>query len=183
MVLLMRETSGARDVGRRFVVLGIGLGGAQMTDAAAPGPPEDGSDEVHETETETERRRAAGDDVLLDALAAGLSYVEAGALAGVSARTARRRLTDHDFASHLARRRAARVSDVTGRLTVGSERAVQVLLDALDSEVGGERLRAAELVLNMGRRFRGDSDVDLRLSTLEAGRLPAPAEDVDEEAS
>lgn len=35
----------------------------------------------------------------------------------------------------------------------------------------------------MGRRFRGDSDVDLRLSTLEAGRLPAPAEDVDEEAS
>ena len=123
MVLLMRETSGARDVGRRFVVVGIGLGGAQMTDAAASGPPDDDSDEVRETDTETERRRAAGDDVLLDALAAGLSYVEAGALAGVSARTARRRLTDPDFASHLARRRAARVSDVTGRLTVGSERA------------------------------------------------------------
>ncbi len=152
-----------------------------MTDAAEPGSPEDGSGQGDETEAD--RRRAAGDEVLLDALAAGLSYVEAGALAGVSGRTARRRLTDPGFASALARRRAARVSDVTGRLTVGSERAVQVLLDALDSEVAGERLRAAELILNLGRRFRMDTDVDLRLATLEAGRPPVTADVVDEEAS
>lgn len=117
---------------------------------------------------EADRRRAAGDEVLLDALASGLSYIEAGELAGVSARTARRRVSDAPFATELARRRAARVSDVTGMLLVGSDRAVQVLLEALESGVTGERLRAAELVLNMSRRFRSDSDVDLRLAALEA---------------
>ncbi len=136
-----------------------------MVIPAQPEPPQDGAGDADGTEAD--RRRAAGDEVLLDALATGLSYLEAGELAGLSARTVRRRLTAPDFAAELARRRAMRVSDVTGRLVAASERAVQVLLELLESQVAGERLRSAELILNMGRRFRSDTDIDVRLSTLE----------------
>ncbi len=137
-----------------------------MVIPAQPEPPQDGAGDADGTEAD--RRREAGDEVLLDALATGLSYLEAGELAGLSARTVRRRMTAPDFAAELARRRAMRVSDVTGRLVAASERAVQVLLELLESQVAGERLRSAELILNMGRRFRSDTDIDVRLSTLEA---------------
>jgi len=136
-----------------------------MVIPAQPEPPQDSAGDADGTEAD--RRRAAGDEVLLDALATGLSYLEAGEFAGLSARTVRRRLTAPDFAAELARRRAMRVSDVTGRLVAASERAVQVLLELLESQVAGERLRSAELILNMGRRFRSDTDIDVRLSTLE----------------
>jgi len=139
-------------------------------------PPQDGAADAQHSETD--RRRAAGDEVLLDALATGLSYLEAGELAELSARTVRRRLTAPDFAAELARRRAMRVSDVTGRLVAASERAVQVLLELLESQVAGERLRSAELILNMGRRFRSDTDIDVRLSTLEARPAQVAARDV-----
>jgi len=150
-----------------------------MVIPAQPEPPQDGAGDADGTEAD--RRRAAGDEVLLDALATGLSYLEAGELAGLSARTVRRRLTAPDFAAELARRRAMRVSDVTGRLVAASERAVQVLLELLESQVAGERLRSAELILNMGRRFRSDTDIDVRLSTWEARPAQVAARGVAEE--
>lgn len=150
-----------------------------MVIPAQPEPPQDGAGDADGTEAD--RRRAAGDEVLLDALATGLSYLEAGEFAGLSARTVRRRLTAPDFAAELARRRAMRVSDVTGRLVAASERAVQVLLELLESQVAGERLRSAELILNMGRRFRSDTDIDVRLSTLEARPAQVAARGVAEE--
>lgn len=140
---------------------------------ASTTPPEGSDDGVDDSERQ--HRRAAGDEVLLDALATGLSYLDAGVLAGLSARTVRRRMTDPSFAAELARRRAMRVSDVTGRLLSVSGRAVQVLVELLDSQVTGERLRSAELILNLGRRFRGDSDVDARLVALEAPSQNAAA--------
>lgn len=141
-------------------------------DAATP--PQDGPDDADQ-DSEQQRRRAAGDEVLLDALATGLSYLDAGVLAGLSARTVRRRMTDPRFAAELARRRSMRVSDVTGTLLSVSGRAVQVLIDLLDSQVAGERLRSAELILNLGRRFRTDTDVDARLAALEAPTQKVPA--------
>ena len=140
---------------------------------ASTSPPEGSDDGVDDSERQY--RRAAGDEVLLDALATGLSYLDAGVLAGLSARTVRRRMTDPSFAAELARRRAMRVSDVTGRLLSVSGRAVQVLVELLDSQVTGERLRSAELILNLGRRFRSDSDVDARLVALEAPSQKAAA--------
>lgn len=113
-------------------------------------------------------RREAEDEVLLDALAAGLSYESAGALGGVSARTVRRRVSDVGFAAEVARRRSARVELITGRLTGLCERALQVLENCLDSDRPGDQLRAAEMVLTMTRRFRADSDVHARLAALEA---------------
>ena len=125
--------------------------------------------------SETQARRAAGNDVLLDALAAGRSYSEAGVLAGVAPRTVGRRMAEPSFAAELARRRAMRVSDITGRLLSTSERALDVLEECLGAERPGDRLRAAELILTMTRRFRLEVDVDARLAALEGATSPVEA--------
>ena len=114
------------------------------------------------------RRREAGDEVLLEALAAGSSYEAAGELASVSARTVRRRMAEPAFAAEVARRRADRIAAVTGRLAGLCEQALAVLENCLGSERPGDQLRAAELVLTMTRRFRSDVDVDARLAAVEA---------------
>lgn len=99
-----------------------------MSDEIVPhdGPPEE--------MLEAQHRRTAGNEVLLAALAAGRPYSEAGALAGVAARTVRRRMAEPAFVAELARRRAMRVSDITGRLLGSSERALGVLEECLDAD-------------------------------------------------
>ena len=63
-------------------------------------------------------------DVLLDALAAGLTHSEAAVLAGVSSKTVQRRLKGSDFAAELARRHSMRVVELTGQLTALAPAAV-----------------------------------------------------------
>ncbi len=106
---------------------------------------------------------------MLEALAAGSAYETAASAAGVSARTVRRRMTDPLFAAELARRRAVRVSDLTGQMMNLGARAVSVLGEALDAEAVGDRLRAANLILTSLRRYRSDGDLELRLTALEEG--------------
>lgn len=146
-----------------------------MSDAIVPqdGPAEGAS--------ETEARRVAGNEVLLDALAAGRSYSEAGVLAGVAARTVRRRMAEPAFVSELARRRAMRVSDIAGRLLWSSERALGVLEECLDADRPADRLRAAELILTMTRRFRTEVDTDARLVALESPAAPAEVAEAEED--
>ncbi len=107
--------------------------------------------------------------MMLEALAAGSGYADAAATAGVSARTVRRRMTDPLFAAELARRRAVRVSDLTGQMMGLGARAIAVLGEALDAESVGDRLRAANLILTSLRRYRADGDLELRLTALEEG--------------
>lgn len=127
---------------------------------------------------EAERRRAVADELILEALAAGVAYADAGSAAGVSARTVRRRMADPLFAAELARRRAVRVSDLTGQMMGLGARAVSVLGEALEAEAVGDRLRAANLILTALRRYRADGDLELRLTALEkgTGTFPAAAE-------
>jgi len=124
---------------------------------------------LHEAAGEGVRRRAAADELMLEALAAGSAYENAASAAGVSARTVRRRMTDPLFAAELARRRAVRVSDLTGQIMNLGARAVSVLGEALDAEAVGDRLRAANLILTSLRRYRADGDLELRLTALEEG--------------
>ncbi len=126
-------------------------------------------DAVSREADEAERRRAVADELILEALAAGAAYADAGSAAGVSARTVRRRMADPLFAAELARRRAVRVSDLTGQMMGLGARAVSVLGEALEAEAVGDRLRAANLILTALRRYRADSDLELRLTALEEG--------------
>ena len=112
-------------------------------------PPEPGSPEF-----------SSEDTIILEALGAGLTHAESAALAGVSTKTVQRRLERTAFASALATRRRQRTDEITGLLQGAGERAVRVLLETLDSVITGERLRAAHMILEQGRRFGMDARLD-----------------------
>jgi hypothetical protein len=118
-------------------------------------------------------RREASDEILVEGLAAGLSFVQAGDLAGVSSKTVQRRLQDPEFARRVSRRRDERVGEVTGLLVDASHAAVGVLREGLGAERFADRLRSAQLILTMSGRFRELEDLSARLAEVEA-RLNEP---------
>jgi hypothetical protein len=141
---------------------------------------------VVERLSEPQERRAAQDEILVGALASGLSYSEAGAQAGVVSRTVARRLEDPQFASRVSRRRAELVSTVAGRLAGAAAEAVATVLHELrEAERSADRLRAASLLLSQVLRFRRDEELEARLRLVEE-RLglgtaePVSVEDGDE---
>jgi hypothetical protein len=112
-------------------------------------------------------RRQAEDEILIEALAEGRTYAAAAALTAGSARTVRRRMTDPDFAAQVSRRRAERVSELTGALVSLSARALQTLEECLDAERPGDRIRAAQVVLGAVHRYREATEFEARLTELE----------------
>lgn len=113
-------------------------------------------------------------EAVVEALAAGTSYSEAGRAVKVTARTVQRWLDEDDGAMlrRVAQRRREMTSEVTGRLTDASARAVTVLTEALDAEEDRHRLRAAQLILSLTTRFRTVEELETRVVELVA-RLDA----------
>jgi hypothetical protein len=118
------------------------------------------------TKSETETRREAQDGVILDALARGLPYREAGEMAGVSARTVRRRMSEEDFAQEVRSRRSERVSALTGQLVTGSEQAVGTLVECLAAEKQADRIRASSALLHYSERYRAQSDLQAEMAEI-----------------
>ncbi len=118
---------------------------------------------------EAVRRRAHQDEILIEALADGLSYSAAAALsrAPVSARTVRRRMADPAFVAEVHQRRAQRVGEVTGMLVRLAHRAVAALDECLEADRPSDQIRAAEVVLGQLHRFRDQVDLEERLRELE----------------
>lgn len=125
-------------------------------------------DQPDDDTDEGQLRRQAADEVLLDALAVGNSYAGAGELAGCSARTARRRVSDPAFRAELAQRRAARTLELAGSVSTLEVLALATLRDCLASERDSDRIRAAAVALSAGQRLRQAVDVDDRLAAQEA---------------
>ena len=97
-----------------------------------------------------QRETQPADDVLIEALATGSTYREAGATVGVGARTVSRRLEDPDFAVRVTKRRAemaeetkARIRQVASARVNGVLRAQEVLVELLDNEDPRVQLAAA----------------------------------------
>ena len=131
------------------------------------------------SEGESATRRAAQQDVALEALARGSSYGQAGNLAGVTAKTVQRWMQDRAFSRQLADRRGARLSEVTGLLLDATTDAVAVIhRECLEAEKASDRLRAASLLLTLSTRMRDKLDVETRLGEVEAfvGLVSAPAD-------
>lgn len=126
------------------------------------------SEGSNESSDESGRRRQHQDEVLVEALAEGLSYVAAGQLARVSARTVRRRMSDGGLGALVAERRSQRAGQVTGVLVGLAGRAVATLGDCLAAERPADRIRAAQVVLSELHRFRDQVDLEERLCQLEA---------------
>ncbi len=111
--------------------------------------------------------RESIDEVLIAALSAGMSHAQAAVLAGVSTKTVQRRHGDESFVIEIARRRARRVDELTGRLSELTQRALEAIEFCLEAGPLPARLRAAEVVFHLFGRLRAEVDVDTRLSHLE----------------
>lgn len=115
-----------------------------------------------------EARRLDVDEVIIAALAAGQTYAEAAAIAGVSARTVRRRMSEPEFAREVSTRRGEHMAVVTGQLLSAGPDAVAVLREALSCDQAPVRLRAAQLLLSLGAKSRAVTDWESRLAAVEA---------------
>jgi hypothetical protein len=93
------------------------------------------------------------DDLLIELLGEGWTHQRVADSAGVSTKTVQRRMNDPAFAAVVSRRRRERVAQVSGRLITTSDRAIDVLREALESDDPKVSLRAAALVLDHGHRF------------------------------
>ncbi|MFL5244140.1 MAG: hypothetical protein ACJ8FY_18705 [Gemmataceae bacterium] len=113
-------------------------------------------------------RRKKADELLLAALACGATAESAARQAGVSVRTARRRLADPAFRRLCSQHRLETAQRVTGMVTVGSLEAARVLLTMLDAkESASVRLRAARTFLELGPKMREEADLAPRVAALE----------------
>ncbi len=115
------------------------------------------------------RRRRPGDDLLVLALAQGRTQADAAAFAGVSERTVRRRLLEPEFNRRIRAERDQLVKDTASRLTSLYPKAVDALEQTLDAESGHVRLRAVELVIDLGNALRDRAEIESRLIEVEHG--------------
>ena len=113
-------------------------------------------------------RRDAQNDIIKSALANGASYSEAGALAGVDARTVQRRMTDPSFRATVSKHRTDMVSQLTGRLVAGSGDALEVIAREMrQGQRSADRIRAASLYLTLSLRFHDQSNLEARMRKVE----------------
>lgn len=88
-----------------------------------------------------------GDDKLFAALVSGCHIQNAARAAGISERTAYRRLEDPKFRAQLERSRRALRESVLARLSDAGLDAISTLVDLLESEDENVRLKAAKTIL------------------------------------
>ena len=113
------------------------------------------------------RDRNRGDELLLGALAAGSPVEQAAETAGVSVRTAYRRLADPAFARHLAQARDELISSALGELVECASEAVATLRALLSASDERVRLGAAKSTLEHLLRLRETLTLSQRLAVLE----------------
>ena len=111
--------------------------------------------------------RKTADNALAVALASGMTVAAAAHVAGVSERTAHRRLADAAFARRVTEIRGEMVSRAVGRMTRGMTAAANTLLALLEAADERVRLGAAKAVLELGVKLREATELEARLLALE----------------
>ena len=112
--------------------------------------------------------RHNADERLILKLAIGRTIAEAAAAAGVSPRTAHRRMEDEAFRERVQTARAEMLFQAMGRLANASGRAVETLESLLDADADTVRLGAARSILEIGNRFRESIELEARLQAIES---------------
>lgn len=107
------------------------------------------------------------DDRLASEIASGKSIRDAAEAAGVSERTAHRRVKEKKFAARVKALRGAMVDRAAGRLADSLAEATDVLRALLSSESETVQLRAADLLLSHSVKLAEVSDLEQRLEALE----------------
>ena len=99
-----------------------------------------------------------GDDQLFQALVSGCHIENAAAVAGISVRTAYRRLADPAFKQQLQEARQCLRESILAKLSDAGHDAVGTLWELMQSaDDEGVRLRAAKAVLDSLRGFHAES--------------------------
>ena len=111
--------------------------------------------------------RDAKDEALAAALARGLSTKAAAAEAGVSQRTAFRRLEDVGFTARVEELRANLVELAVRRLSDHMQRAADRLSDLLESSNDTVALGAARSILDLGLKSHEQRSLETRVEALE----------------
>ena len=108
------------------------------------------------------------DEIMLNALSAGLTHAEAGGMAGLSAKSVQRRLRNARFRAEVARRRMARVEALSGRLTTLGQTSLSVLERAMASHSLPLAVRASDVTLRHLFQFRRAVELEQALAVAEA---------------
>jgi len=111
--------------------------------------------------------RNRSDELLLTRLAAGATVEQAANAAGLSARTAYRRLADPAFTRRLAQARDELISSALGELVECASEAVATLRALLSASDERVRLGAAKSTLEQLLRLRETLTLSQRLAVLE----------------
>jgi hypothetical protein len=111
--------------------------------------------------------RKNADDALATALAGGAPVRAAAERAGVSERTAYRRLADAAFRLRVAGRRAEMAQQAVGRMVEGMADAADTLRRLLASAGDAVKLGAARSILELGAKLREAGEFEERLLAVE----------------
>ncbi len=115
------------------------------------------------------RSRKNADEALLRGLACGATVDGAARAAGISARTAHRRLKEDGFQKRLRDMLAEMTKRTTGMLTAAGMEASKTLVALLDSSnPASVRRSAADTILGFGLKLREAMDIEERITALEA---------------
>jgi hypothetical protein len=116
-----------------------------------------------------QRSRRNADQVLINALACGVTVEVAAHKAGVSAATVYRRLKDPKFQRQLQQTLSDMVKRTAGGLTALGLEALRTLAELLKPPTpAAVRLGAARVALESGIKIREVADLEQRLAVLEA---------------
>jgi hypothetical protein len=118
--------------------------------------------------------RRNADDALLVALAAGQTVEEAARQAGLSERTAFRRLAVPGFRLRVSEARAGMVEKALGRMADSMSAAADTLRQLLTANGDNVKLGAARALLELTVKLRESVELEERLRTLEARMSEAP---------
>ena len=109
-----------------------------------------------------------GTDALVTALAAGQTVTEAARRAGLSERTAYRRLAEPDMQRRVREVRAATFARTLGLLSDATAAAVETLVRNLDAVQPAVQVRAAVAVLEQATKLRAGDELERHVAELEA---------------
>jgi hypothetical protein len=112
--------------------------------------------------------RKSADRKFLVTVAGGATVIAAARRAGISRRTAQRRLANPKFQDKVRQVRARMFHRATGALAAASFAAVHAARRLLKSKDERTALAAARMILEFGPRHREADDLEARLAVLEA---------------
>lgn len=115
--------------------------------------------------------RSGADELLAAELAAGKTVREAATAAGVSERTAHRRLESATFRARVAELHSALVRTAAGRLVAGMSEAADVLRAGLTHDDPHVRHKSATKLIELGVKVTELAELERRIAELEQ-RIP-----------